>query len=323
MTSANRLDALTKALRQTYDYKLGINHIGEEHLPDRESANELCRRALALLFPGFFTHEHPSREYLDTAIKQQLIQLEALLLDQVLGALRFEHRQKGQEAPSNLPARTRELVHDLLGDLVTVRELLATDVEAAFQNDPAAQNRETIVVSYPSIEALAVQRFAHRLYQRQVPLLPRMMTEVVHGRTGIDIHPGATIGESCFIDHGTGVVIGETSVLGKHCVLYQGVGLIAWNPLAKDEKGELRRGQSNKRHPELQDHVTVYAGASILGGDTVIGHHSVIGGNVWLTQSVEPYSVVTMKDPELVIRKRKGSPAAKGNSGRMDAVKPG
>ena len=136
-------------------------------------------------------------------------------------------------------------------------------------------------------------------------MLPRMMTEQVHSRTGIDIHPGAQIGESFFIDHGTGVVIGETAVIGRNCVLYQGVGLIAWNPLAKDDNGELRRGHSNKRHPELQDHVTVYAGASILGGDTVIGHHSVIGGNVWLTHSVEPWSVVSNKDPELNIRTRK------------------
>ena len=305
--SSHRLETLAKALRQTYDYKLGINDATDDALPDRESAAELCRRALALLFPGFFTADRTSREYLDTHIKQQLIGLEALLRDQVQRALRFELRARGKDLPANLAARTSELVDDLLGDLVTVRELLATDVDAAFHNDPAATNREVIVVSYPAIEALAVQRFAHRLYQREVPLIPRMMTEVVHGRTGIDIHPGAKVGESCFIDHGTGVVIGETAVLGKHCVLYQGVGLIAWNPLAKDEHGELKRGQSNKRHPELQDHVTVYAGASILGGDTVIGHHSVIGGNVWLTQSVEPHSVVTIKDPELNIRKRRGA----------------
>ena len=305
--SSHRLENLAKALRQTYDYKLGINEASDDALPDRESAAELCNRALSLLFPGFFTADRTSREYLDTHIKQQLIGLEALLRDQVQRALRFELRAQGKDLPANLTARTGELVDELLADLVVVRELLATDVDAAFQNDPAATHREVIVVSYPAIEALAVQRFAHCLYRREVPLIPRMMTEVVHGRTGIDIHPGARIGESCFIDHGTGVVIGETAILGKHCVLYQGVGLIAWNPLAKDEHGDLKRGQSNKRHPELQDHVTVYAGASILGGDTVIGHHSVIGGNVWLTQSVEAHSVVTIKDPELNIRKRRGA----------------
>ena len=305
--SSHRLENLAKALRQTYDYKLGINEASDDALPDRESAAELCNRALSLLFPGFFTADRTSREYLDTHIKQQLIGLEALLRDQVQRALRFELRAQGKDLPANLTARTGELVDELLADLVVVRELLATDVDAAFQNDPAATHREVIVVSYPAIEALAVQRFAHCLYRREVPLIPRMMTEVVHGRTGIDIHPGARIGESCFIDHGTGVVIGETSVLGKHCVLYQGVGLIAWNPLAKDEHGDLKRGKTNKRHPELQDHVTVYAGASILGGETVIGHHSVIGGNVWLTHSVEAHSVVTIKDPELNIRKRRGA----------------
>jgi len=132
-----------------------------------------------------------------------------------------------------------------------------------------------------------------------------MLTEVAHSRTGIDIHPGATIGASFFIDHGTGVVIGETATIGEHCVLYQGVTLGAWNPTGRDEQGILRRGAVNKRHPDLADHVTVYAGATILGGDTRIGHHSIIGGKVWLTQSVDPYSVVMMETPPLRIRSRR------------------
>ncbi|MBA3699895.1 MAG: serine acetyltransferase [Planctomycetes bacterium] len=207
----------------------------------------------------------------------------------------------------DVEATVREHIHGVIAELTSVRELVLTDVEAAFASDPAAADRATVILSYPCIEALAVQRFAHRLYRRGIPIFPRMLTEVAHSRTGIDIHPGATIDESFFIDHGTGVVIGETSRIGKHCVLYQGVGLVAWNPLAKDEHGELKRGASNKRHPDMEDHVTIYAGATVLGGDTVIGHHSVIGGNVWLTHSVEPYSVVTIKDPELNIRKRKGA----------------
>ena len=246
-------------------------------LPERQVAEQACDLVRALLLPG------PGVTNRRRDTDQHCSRL-ADLLSPHLGQLA-------------LP--------ELIADLVPVRELVLSDIEAAFANDPAAADRDVVVASYPCIEALAVQRFAHRLYQRGVPLLPRMMTEVVHGRTGIDIHPGASLGESCFIDHGTGVVIGETAILGSHCVLYQGVGLIAWNPLAKDEHGTLQRGHGNKRHPELQDHVTVYAGASILGGDTVIGHHSVIGGNVWLTHSVEPWSVVTNKDPELDIRKRK------------------
>jgi len=146
-----------------------------------------------------------------------------------------------------------------------------------------------------------VQRLAHRMYLLEVPFIPRMMTEIAHSHTGIDIHPGAAIGESFFIDHGTGVVIGETATIGDHVTLYHGVTLGAFNPLVKGDDGTLRRGQENKRHPDLEDHVTVYPNATILGGKTRIGHHSVIGGNVWLTHSVTPYSRVTMKDTELFI----------------------
>ncbi|MBA3683834.1 MAG: serine acetyltransferase [Planctomycetes bacterium] len=300
--SGGRFDTLAQALRQSYDYKLGINAAGESALPDRETVARICSSVLALMFPGYFRREDVSAARIDQHLQLGLAELETALSSQVVQALRFELRARGEAAPPNLAARSREKVDDLLADLVAVRELLVSDVEAAYANDPAAANRETIVVSYPCIEALAVQRFAHRLYQRGVPLIPRMMTELVHSHTGIDIHPGARLGESCFIDHGTGVVIGETAVLGKRCVLYQGVGLIAWNPLAKGKDGELPRGQANRRHPTVEDHVTLYAGATVLGGDTVIGHHSVIGGNVWLTHSVEPYSVVTIKDPELNIR---------------------
>ncbi len=264
-------------------------------LPDRESVGQLCQRLLALLFPGAFTSETVTGQDLPAYLATQLAVVEGLLIAQAQRAL-------GPTVPA---AAARDLVQAMLEDLPVIRGLLATDVDAAFSNDPAAPDRRTIVLSYPSIEALAIQRVAHRLYTLGLPVLPRMMTEWVHGRTGIDIHPGATIDESFFIDHGTGVVIGETSRIGKHCVLYQGVGLVAWNPLARDEHGELRRGSCNKRHPDLQDHVTIYAGATILGGDTVIGAHSVIGGGAWLTHSVDPWTVVTMKDPELNIRARR------------------
>ncbi len=301
--SQSNVDRLAARLRATYDRAPGINDATAFALPDRESVAVLCRQLLALLFPGYFSSEPVSRDQLDTYIRSHLAALESTLLEQVARAQRFAARRDGRELA---PAVIRDLVAELLIDLVAVRELVVTDVEWAFHNDPAATERETVVLSYPSIEAIAVQRFAHRLYQRGVAVLPRMMTEVAHGRTGIDVHPGAAIDESFFIDHGTGVVIGETSRIGKHCVLYQSVGLVAWNPLARDvETGDLKRGPGNKRHPDLADHVTIYAGATILGGDTLIGHHSVIGGNVWLTHSVEPHSVVRMGDPELVIKTRK------------------
>jgi serine O-acetyltransferase len=299
------LDDIAARLCAAYGSGPGVNHAGDAALPDRESMARATRLVLSLLFPGYFTAEAPTRDQLDAWLLAQLAELQRLLEDGVTRSLRAAARGDGRHEPAQAAAQAHTLVAELLDELPDLRQLVATDVEAAFENDPAAADRAVVVLSYPSIEALAVQRFAHRLYRRQVPLLPRMMTELAHTRTGIDIHPGAQIGESCFIDHGTGVVIGETSRLGRHCVLYQGVGLVAWNPLARGDDGELVRGASNKRHPDLGDHVTIYAGATILGGDTVIGHHSVIGGNVWVTQSVEPWSVVRNNDPQLVIRQRK------------------
>ncbi|MBA3709376.1 MAG: serine acetyltransferase [Planctomycetes bacterium] len=309
-----RLEKLVAQMRDTYSRGPGINDL-QDALPDRESVAKVCTRVLAILFPGFFTAERISKTELDTHTMSQLMDLQSLLLDQVARALRYSARVAGKAKPANLVEHTRGMVLEQLDLLAHVRELVSTDVEAAFNNDPAALDRETIVLSYPSIEALAVQRFAHGLYRAGIPIIPRMMTEVAHSHTGIDIHPGATIDESFFIDHGTGVVIGETCTIGKRCVLYHGVTLGAWNPIgAKDENGDLKRGSSNKRHPDLEDKVTVYPGATILGGDTKIGHHSIIGGNVWLTHSVEPYTLVTIKDPELMIRKRKVQPSMRVSS---------
>ena len=272
-------------------------------LPDRQSVAALSRRLLTVLFPGCFAPREavgPSGILPLHALEQFAAELSLLA-----GNATAHVAQRDGRDSAAATAAARDSARELLAELPLVAGLLATDVDAAFNNDPSTPDRATIVLSFPCIEALAIQRFAHRLYRRGVPVLPRMMTEWAHERTGIDIHPGAAIDESFFIDHGTGVVIGETSRIGKHCVLYQSVGLVAWNPLARDEHGELRRGQDNKRHPDLADHVTIYAGATILGGDTLIGHHSVIGGSVWLTHSVEPYTVVTIKDPELNIRKRR------------------
>ncbi len=307
----SRLEKLVDRMRDTYERGPGIND-HHDALPERESVAKVCHRVLSILFPGYFTADRISKDELDTHTMSQLMDLQALLLDQIARAQRYSARIAGKPTPSHLAEHSRAQVHELMDHLGDVRELVSSDVEAAFKNDPAALDRETIVLSYPSIEALAVQRFAHCLYRASVPILPRMMTEVAHSHTGIDIHPGAAIGDSFFIDHGTGVVIGETCTIGKHCVLYHGVTLGAWNPIgAKDENGDLKRGSSNKRHPDLEDKVTVYPGATILGGDTKIGHHSVIGGNVWLTHSVEPYTLVTIKDPELMIRKRKVVPSVR------------
>ena len=303
---ADQQPSPAERLVSAYSHGPGINDAEHCPLPSRENVTKVCDLALTLFFPGFFTSGAVTQRDLPEFTKSRLAALGTALRKYLHGTMSYSATREGHSC-AGLEIAVRDHVHQVIAELTEVRELVLTDVEAAFISDPAAADRATVILSYPCIEALAVQRFAHRLYRRGIPIFPRMLTEVAHSRTGIDIHPGATLDESFFIDHGTGVVIGETSRIGKHCVLYQGVGLVAWNPLAKDEHGELQRGAANKRHPDLEDHVTIYAGATVLGGDTVIGHHSVIGGNVWLTHSVEPYSVVTNKDPELNIRKRKAA----------------
>jgi serine O-acetyltransferase len=207
--------------------------------------------------------------------------------------------------------RSEDVAIEFLHTLPGLRTLLAEGVQAAFDGDPAAQSTGETIFSYPGILAITTYRLAHELHVREVPLLPRIMAEHAHARTGIDIHPGATLGRRFFIDHGTGVVIGETSEIGDDCKLYQGVTLGAFS-FPKDACGKLLRGQ--KRHPTLQDRVTVYSGATILGGDTVIGHHSVIGGNVWLTESVPPHTTVLCEHPKLTYRQAEPEPPSPATS---------
>jgi serine O-acetyltransferase len=212
------------------------------------------------------------------------------LTDQI--ALALQARQS-PPPPAELPRTAHRLTMAFLRRLGALQTFLKTDVQAAFEGDPAAQSREEILLTYPGIYAVTVQRLAHELQLLSVPLLPRLWTEHAHSLTGIDIHPGAVIGSHFFIDHGTGVVIGQTSVIGNHVKLYQGVTLGAVTT-----KGG-QRLRNTKRHPTLEDYVTVYAGASVLGGSTVIGHHSVVGSGVLLTASLPPYTRVTGKPPEL------------------------
>ena len=193
-----------------------------------------------------------------------------------------------------------ELTEHFIQQIPKIRDLLTTDLRAAFDGDPACQNLEEAILCYPGFTAVTVFRLAHQLHQLKVPFIPRMMTEWVHGETGVDIHPGATIGEHFFIDHGTGVVIGETCEIGQHVKIYQGVTLGALS-FDKDEKGDLVRG--TKRHPTIEDNVVIYANATVLGGKTVVGHDSVIGSSVWLTESTDPYTTVIMEKPKLRIRK--------------------
>ena len=194
----------------------------------------------------------------------------------------------------------KEIVDEFLAALPEVRRLVDTDVQAAYDGDPAATSRMEVVMAYPGLYAVTIHRLAHVLYKLKVPIIPRVMSELAHSKTGIDIHPGATIGERFFIDHGTGVVIGETTVIGRNVRLYQGVTLGGLS-FDKDSTGALVKGL--KRHPNIEDNVVIYANATILGGDTTIGHDSEIGGNVWIKESVPPYSRVYNKPPAPVIKK--------------------
>jgi serine O-acetyltransferase len=295
----DQLHSLATEFRSALEARLSGDAAGEFRLPSKEEVGVFCRRYLDAIFPLF--HE-PAQDRSPQAANF-LEQLDLQLAEQVVCAIRFDCKCREKECPRNVARAAEELLSQIRQRLPHLAQLLSTDLQAALSNDPAASGLEEILLSYPGIEAITVQRLAHELYHLKIPYLPRMMTEIAHSRTGIDIHPGASIGESFFIDHGTGVVIGETATIGTHVTLYHGVTLGAFNPTSRrDGGGELVRGISNKRHPDIEDHVTIYPGATILGGDTHIGHHSIVGGNVWLTHSVAPYSRVTVKDPELLIR---------------------
>ncbi|MBZ5561953.1 MAG: serine acetyltransferase [Acidobacteriia bacterium] len=297
-----RLNRLASEFKSALDAQLAGEDRSESRLPSRNVVAAVCRHYVDMLFPLFFSSREEQSKARDEQARPYFREFESLLTHQICSALCFDARSRGERIPGKLEDCAAVQITALRGQLPDLARLFASDIDAAFSNDPAAPNHEEIMLSYPYIEAITVQRLAHRLYLQGVPFVPRMMTEVAHSRTGIDIHPGASIGESFFIDHGTGVVIGETATIGNKVTLYHGVTLGAFNPLEKDEQGQLRRGKEGKRHPDLEDHVTVYPGATILGGNTRVGHHSVIGGNVWLTHSVSPYSKVILMEPDLVIR---------------------
>jgi serine O-acetyltransferase len=290
------LASLTKRLMASYA-RGGINHVDGKNLPSKRAIAGITADLLRLLFPGYFD---------ETLIHSSEIEVvTTTLLESVLDRLENEIGKSLEYAPpdglteADIPGTARTLTLKFLGNLPRVRELLETDTEAAYNGDPAAFSKEEVIVAYPFIEAIAVQRLAHELYLDNIPLIPRIMTEWAHARTGMDLHPGARIGTHFFVDHCTGTVVGETATLGDHVKMYQGVGLVARSLAA----GQALRGQ--KRHPTLEDRVTVYAGATIIGGDTVVGAGSTIGASVFLTTSVPPNSLVVQEAANVkVIPKR-------------------
>jgi serine O-acetyltransferase len=265
------------------------------HLPGRDAVVRVVDQLLGILFPGVFGRSLPHEADLGDFLRESLASARDALTEQIAMVLVFREAVSRGDLAHPSPcedshaAEARAAVDRLLSGLPRIRQLLGEDLRAAYEGDPAATSVVEVLMSYPFVEAIATHRLAHELYLAGVPLLPRMMSEVAHGRTGVDIHPGASIGPGFFIDHGTGVVIGETTVIGRGVKLYQGVTLGA-RSFEKDTEGNPVKGI--KRHPNIEDGVTIYAGATVLGGETTIGRGSVIGGNCWVTSSVPPDTVV-------------------------------
>ena len=284
--------SITAELLRSYEELGGINHLDGANLPSKCAVAALCSDLLQILFPGFFEPEAIHRKELEDLTRARIAD--------VMHRLEVEFRPSLaslKNPPSDLETASHQAVCSFLHSLPQVRALLKTDVQAAFDGDPAAGCYDEVILAYPGLEAIAVQRMAHVLYKAGVPLIPRMMTEWAHSRTGIDIHPGAEIGERFFIDHGTAVVIGETARLGRNVKLYQGVGLVARSLAA----GQQLKGR--RRHPCLEDFVTIYANATIVG-DITVGRGSTIGANVFVTADVPQDSVVALGEQNNKVKPR-------------------
>jgi serine O-acetyltransferase len=289
------LPELTERIVSTYTDISKINHLGHSSLPSTEAVVEIIEDLKEVLYPGYGRRQNLHMGNVAYHVGDILDGLLDKLTDQFTRALRHEASEQ-ELVEEDFEVIGQQRAVQFLERLPHVRAMLADDVQAAYDGDPAAKSLHEIIFCYPGVEAVTIYRTAHELYLLDVPLIPRMMTEYAHSKTGVDIHPGARIGRSFFIDHATGVVIGETTDIGDRVKLYQGVTLGALS-FPKDANGNIIRGM--KRHPTIEDDVVVYANATILGGKTVIGHRAVVGSNVWLTDSVAPHTVVAMEKPSL------------------------
>jgi serine O-acetyltransferase len=280
-----------------------LAHVDAELTPSVEKAVEILQRTKRLLFPGYFNDQVLDNNQLEYAIGMEVSLLFEILSETIALSIRHDC-QRYDMVCTHCQERGQQEAIRFLEYLPEMRKILTTDVQAAYDGDPAAKTIDEVVISYPGVLAITVHRIAHQLRQQEIPLLPRVISEYAHSVTGIDIHPGATIGSSFFIDHGTGVVIGETTEIGERVRIYQGVTLGALS-LPKDEVEQLRH---EKRHPTIEDDVTIYAGATILGGETVIGRSSVIGGSVWITSSVPSGTKVFLAPPKLIYKNSEPNP---------------
>jgi serine O-acetyltransferase len=285
-------DAVDELL-QTYSETGGINYLDAAAiLPSREAIETACADLMSLMFPGFRGEPLVDSGDLPDVTRSRIRSLKARLKPEICKSF-------GDYPPSDKTQhKAEEILESFMSDLPELRKMMWTDIDAAYEGDPAAKSYEEIILAYPALEAIGIQRMAHLLYLKDLPLIPRIMTEWAHGRTGIDIHPGAKIGSHFFIDHGTGVVVGETCEIGSRVKLYHVVTLGA-RSFQKDEHGKIKKG--GKRHPTVEDDVTIYPNSTVLGGSTVIGARSTIGGNVFLMQSVPPDSLVYYEEKQLRI----------------------
>jgi serine O-acetyltransferase len=320
--SLERLERIADAVAASYEHGRPIDSLETTALPNRRQIVAALRELEHVAYMGFYSTRALSRVSLRQHIGEHLHRASEIMVEQIARAVGF-HRNRGHgPSPSDI-AWSEQVMLETLGELPRLREQLALDVQAAFDGDPAAKSIEEVIFSYPAIQAITIHRIAHELYLRGVPMVPRIMAEYAHGETGIELHPGALVGKRFFIDHGTGVVVGETAVIGDNVKLYQGVTLGALS-FARDEAGDVIR--EIKRHPTIEDDVTIYAGATILGGNTVIGRGSVIGSNTWVTASVPPGTRVSYASGDASERQQyhttppppppSTSPGNSGNSGK-------
>lgn len=289
------MDKITENIINSYKEKGVLNHLNGPNLPSRKSIRNIIGNLESVIFPGFESEEQLDSELISYTIGAKVQQLTKDLTFEIRKSLKFGCRMNHKTDTCHICAENaEEITFHLINKIPHLREMLLLDVEAALSGDPAAKSSEEVILSYPGLEAIVVHRFAHELYKKEVPLIPRMMNEYIHRHTGIDIHPGAKIGKRFFMDHGTGIVIGETTVIGDNVRIYQGVTIGALKVIK--EEAEV------KRHPTIEKNVTIYSGATILGGETVIGKNSIIGGNVWITESQSEGSRIYVKPVEYIVK---------------------
>jgi serine O-acetyltransferase len=296
------LPLLVDKILRNYETFGGMDHLAGKDLPSKTVVIDVLEDLLTMFFPGYLGKTGITKSNIKYFLGNTLTSVYTRLTGEVEKSLKYICR-KVKECPEDVcHRRAQVVVKELLEKIPETRSILSGDIEAAYNGDPAAVSTEEVILSYPCVLAITTYRIAHELYLRGVPLIPRIMSEYIHSQTGIDIHPGAKIGKNFFVDHGTGVVIGETAEIGDNVKIYQGVTLGALS-FPKDEKGHIIRGR--KRHPTVGNNVVIYSGATLLGADAIVGDDVVIGGNVWITSPVASGTRITIAPPELKYKKKK------------------